>query len=140
MRRSPHHTSHTRLGSGSRSELCVEGELAAGDEFVHHVHSGAEVVVSGPLLGQSHAEVLHLVLGLQVAGHLARVDVGAPSCGELDTSCCLGLNLVTRKFVKYQTYPSKETHIKLEKSEVVSFAEHITGLTSKSSILRWGHL
>ena len=32
------------------------------------------------------------------------------------------------------------THVKLEKSEVVSLAEHIAGLLSKISILRWGHL
>ena len=83
------------LGSGTGSKLGVEGDLGAGDEFVRHVHSGAEFVVDGPLLGQGHAEVLHLVLCLQVSGHLARLDVRAASGGKLNSGCCLGFNLIT---------------------------------------------
>ena len=90
--------------------------------LVHNIHSGVETVVSCPLLGQSHPQVLHLVLGLQVPGHLPGLQVGVAAGGELHPGVGLGL------------------HLQLEETKVVSLAEHIVGLLAEVSILRWGHL
>ncbi len=45
-------------------------DLEAGEELVLDVHGGVECVVRVPLLGEGEPELLHLVLRLQVPGHL----------------------------------------------------------------------
>ena len=52
--------------------------------MVLNVHGGRQLVVSRPLLGEGHAIVGALVLGLQAAGHLAVVGVGAAASVEFN--------------------------------------------------------
>ena len=130
------------LGSSSRSKLGVQADLQSGHQLgkvrlfsfftqdpgditaylVHNIHSGVETVVCGPFLSESHPQVLHLVLGLQVPGNLPSLHVGVPAGGELHPGVGLGL------------------HLQLDETKVVSLAEHIVGLLAEVSILRWGHL
>merc|ERR1719483_1693168 len=102
----------TRLRACRGGKAGVQGDLEAGEELVGNVQGSVEGVVGGPFLSQCQAKVLHLVLGLQVAGHLAAVDVRAAPTGELHSGVSLGL------------------HLQLEETKVVTLAKNISGLFS----------
>merc|ERR1719234_740144 len=99
-----------RFGASGWREGSVECNLQPRKQLVSDVNGGVQGVVRAPLLSQGHAQLLHLIFGLEVASHLATVNVGRAAGGELNSSVSLGL------------------HLKFEETKMVSLAENIRGL------------
>ena len=111
-----------RLGASGWSKAGVKGHLQPGEELVSHVQRGVQGVVSRPFLSQCEAQVLDLVLGLQITSNFATVNVGAATAGELHPGVSLGL------------------HLQLQQPKVVALTKNIPGLFSKISKFWWAHL
>ena len=62
-------SSTTDLCSSIRLEAAIQSHLQSWHQLLV-VHRGVQAVVSAPLLGEVQSVLLHLVLGLQGAGHL----------------------------------------------------------------------
>merc|ERR1712192_318982 len=96
-----------RFGASGWIEGSVKCNLQPRKQLVSDVDGGVQGVVRAPLLSQGHAQLLHLIFGLEVASHLATVNVGRSARGELNSSVSLG------------------PHLKFEETKMVSLAKHI---------------
>lgn len=105
-----------------RHKHAIERHLQALHQLVLDRHLRGERVVCVPLLREVQTVLLHFVLGLQRAEHLAGVLVRVAARAELHTRVGLGLD------------------VQLPQSEVVAFVEDIAGLLAKIGVRWWGHL
>jgi len=99
----------TRLLASLRCKGGIKDNFKALSNLIVEGNLSVEGIVGVPFLSNGKAVLLHCVFGLQVSGHLARLEgVGSPSV-DLNTRGSLALA------------------VQLEDAKVVALAEHILG-------------
>lgn len=97
-------------------KVALQRQLKSLEQLILHSDLGEQGVVCVPLLSQSQAIVLDLVLGLQRTENLARLLVRVTGCVEFNARRCLGLQ------------------VQLPQAKVVAFAEDVTSLFAQIAV------